>query len=214
VIFLRDEEREELIVRTCVGIDSDAVRVGNPLRVPDRLKHLLLRMRDLRQIGNIEAGIEGIGFPILVVPLKIKGERIGLLITGKQNSSRVMFDEIRRRLFQLIATFASLVIENAKVYDYLRQQFAQHSHDLILANRGTAGAGDEAQQLMISSLKNPNKVVRLLALSFYKELSRAGFGPGHIATAAAEMLDCISRQEFTESSLPESFRPERKNTPE
>lgn len=48
---------------------------------------------------------------------------------------------------------------------------------------------------MISSLNNPNKVVRLLAESFYKELTRAGFSPGHITTAAAHILECITRNE-------------------
>jgi len=199
VILLRDEERQELIVRTCAGILSDGVRVGFPLKVEARLKRILWRMRGTRQIGSIEAGIEGIGFPILVTPLRVKGECIGLLITGQSNPGKVTFDEIRRRLFMLIASFASLVIENAKVYDYLRQQFAQRSKELIEANRLDSGLkGDETEHLMVSSLINPNKVVRLLAVSFYKELARAGFGPSHVTTAAAEILDCVTRQEITE----------------
>lgn len=197
VVLLRDEGRHELVVRTCVGIESPNVQVGHPLRVQERLKNILWRLRTTRQIGSIEAGIDQIGFPILVTPIRVKGDCIGLIITGKSLSGKVAFDEHRRHLFTLIATLASLVIENAKVYDYLRQQFAQHSRELIEENRSNAGQRDEAEQLMVSSLKNPTKVVRLLALSFYKELARAGFSPGHITTAAAEILDCISREELT-----------------
>jgi hypothetical protein len=196
VLLMRDEDRGELIVRTCAGISSRNVRVGHPLVVPDRLKRILWNVRFLHQINSIEAGIKDIGFPILVVPVSVKGERIGILITGKPRTPVNGFDTIPRKLFGLIAPFAALMIENGKVYDYLRQNFAQHSQELIEANRKEAGQRDQAQQLMISSLNNPSKVVRLLAESFYKELARAGFSADHITTAAAQILECITRQEL------------------
>ncbi|MBN2452259.1 MAG: hypothetical protein JXR77_17875 [Lentisphaeria bacterium] len=193
VILLRDEERGELIVRTCVGIRSRNVRVGHPLVVPPRLKSILWRLRSLHQINGLEVGIEDLAFPILVNPIRVKGERVGLLVAGGLRTPLRGFDPIRRGLFALIAPFASLVIENAKVYDYLRQSFAQRSQDLIEANRREAADRDQTEHLMVSSLSNPNKVVRLLAESFYKELVRAGFTPGHITTAAAQILECITR---------------------
>jgi len=199
VLLLRDEERRELVVRKRVGIDAPGIRVGHPLDVPERLKSILLRARSLRRINWVDSGIEAIGFPILVVPLKVKGERIGMLITGKSAGAEPGFSPVRRRLFVLVASFASVVIENAKVYDYLRQRFAHKSQELIEENRRDAATRDEAQQLMISSLRNPNKVVRLLAETFYRELARAGFGPGHVTTAAAHLLECITRGEYSES---------------
>ncbi len=196
-ILLRDDDRNELIVRTRAGIAAPGLQTGHPLAVNARLKHILLRMNSMRQIGTIESGIEGIGFPILVTPLRVKGERVGLLITGSLFPGRTSFDGLRRRLFSLIAAFSSLILENAKAGDYLRQQFAQRSAELLEANRLAAAGGTRSaeEHLMVSSLKNPTKVVRLLAVSFYKELARAGFSPGHITTAAAELLDCITRQE-------------------
>lgn len=195
-IMLRDEEHSELVVRTLAGIGGPALRAGYPLEVPVRLKNILWRLRSIHQISWVNSGIDQIGFPILVTPLCVKGVRIGLLATGKCRFGSAGFNPVRRRLFELVATFASLVIENAKVYDYLRQQFAQRSQELAEANRRDAAGKDEAEQLMISSISNPNKVVRLLAESFYKELSRAGFGPGHIMTAAAHILECITRADM------------------
>lgn len=192
VLLLRDEERRELIVRTRIGISTPEVRVGHPLRVPERLQRILWRSRHLRQINWIEAGIEDIGFPILVMPLFVRGTRIGLLITGKSSRRDPAFDGVQRKLFSLLAPFAGLIIENAKVYDYLRQSFAQRSHELIESNRREAGEKDQTQHLMVSTLNNPNKIVRLLAESFYKELARAGFTPDQITTAAAHMLECIT----------------------
>jgi len=194
-IFMRDEAREVFVVRSCTGVSGPNVRVGHPLVVPERVQRILWRLRYIRQIGGIDTGIEGLGFPMLVIPLRIKGERIGLLITSKPVHDAVQFGETKRQLFKLVSCLSSLVIENAKVYDYLNQQFAQRSHELLDANRADAGQNDETHQLMVSSLRNPDKVVRLLASSFYKELVRAGFSPGHITTAAAEILGCITRQE-------------------
>lgn len=196
VLLMRDVDRHELIVRTGVGIESRGVRVGHPLDVPERLKHILWRIRSLHQINWVDSGIPDIGFPILVVPLRIGGEVVGLLLTGKSTAGGTAFNAVQRRLAMLVATFAALAIERAKVYDYLRQQFAQRSQELMEANRrDTDSGGDETQRLMISSLTNPNKVVRLLAESFYKELVRAGFAPGHITTATAQILECITRED-------------------
>ncbi|MCK5803699.1 MAG: hypothetical protein KAI66_12735 [Lentisphaeria bacterium] len=195
VVLFRDEELHQLIVRTSYGIDSPSVRVGHPIVVPDRLKDLIWRQRYTHQLNSLDAGIEGIEFPIMVTALCVKGERIGVLLTSKSTIEGENFQRIRRRIFTLIANFASLVIENAKVYDYLRQQFAQRSQELIVANRKDADTRDEIQQLMISSLNNPNKVVRLLAESFYKELARAGFSAGHITTATAHILECIVKDD-------------------
>lgn len=195
-ILLRDEEREEFVVRACRGVDDRKVRVGHKLEVAERLKRILWRARSARQIGWIETGIENLGFPMMFVPLRIKGERIGLLLTGvPEDGGRSRFSPAERRLLVLVASVSSLVLENAKVYDYLRQRFAQRARDLIEDNRRQANGKNEEEQLMISSISNPTKVVRLLASSFYKELVRAGFAPGHITTAAAEILDCITRQQ-------------------
>ena len=124
----------------------------------------------------------------------MKGEVIGLLLTGKANSGKFGFDEVSRKLFEVIASFASLVIENAKVYDCLQQDFRHRAHELVAADSLESGAMDATEHLMVESLKNPNRVVRQLAVSFYRELVQAGFGPDHIATAAAEILGCIASQ--------------------
>jgi len=193
-ILLRDEGHQEMIVRACRGVSSPKLRKGHPIELPERLRRILWNTRYTHQINWIEAGIEHIGFPILVTPVSVRGTRVGLLITGKGRVGE-RYDMIRQRLHALIATFASLVIENAKIYDYLRQRFAEHSRDLVEANRREAnGTRDEAEQLMVSSLTNPDKVVRLLAESFYKELRRAGFSAGNITTGAAHILECITRE--------------------
>lgn len=193
-ILLRDETRQEFIVRSCEGFPHESGRVGHPLAIPKRLLDILWRIRIIRQIGGVETGITGLGFPLLVVPLRVKGERIGLLVTAKPARGVTKFSNVKRQLFVTVASLASLAIENAKAYDYLNQHFAQNSKELMEENRRVAKGGDETHQLMVSSLSNPTAVVKLLAQSFYKELHKAGFSPDHITTAAAEILGCITRE--------------------
>lgn len=201
-ILLRDETRHQFIVKSCEGFPHERGRVGHPLSIPDRLLEILWRIRIIRQIGGIETGITGLGFPLLVVPLRVKGDRIGLLVTAQPVERIARFDDVKRQLFVTVASLASLAIENAKAYDYLRQHFAQNSRELMEENRRQANGRDETHQLMVSSLNNPAAVVKLLAQSFYKELNLAGFSPDHITTAAAEILGCITREGTVRDTQP------------
>lgn len=194
VILLRAEDRAELIVKTCAGIDAPGVRPGNPLAVPPRIKAILWKVRFVHRIGSLSTGIEGIEFPIAAAPLRVKGESVGVLVVGGLTQSEDGFSPIQRRVLGLVAALASLILEKAKVYDYLHQQFAQRSQEIMDANRNVGSGEIDASRLVVTSLKDPAKVARMLAVSFYNELARAGFSPNDIVTAAAELLACISRE--------------------
>ena len=197
--LFREEERKELVVRTVVGIDSPNVQVGHALNVPARLQNILWQTRHLHQINWIYSGIDDIAFPILCIPILVRGARIGLLMAGgaRDKSLSKPYDPARRRILTLISHFASLVIENSKVYDYLNQHFAAASRELRAQNRLDAEIRErtETEQLMVTSLKNPSKVVRLLTESFFKELVLAGFNAGHITTAAAHLLELLTQSD-------------------
>ena len=197
VFLFREEERKELVVKTVVGIDSPNIRVGHALNVPARLQNILWQTRHIHQINWINSGIEDIMFPIICTPILVRGARIGLLIAGgsREKGTEKPYDIIRRKILALISHFASLVIENSKVYDYLNQHFAASSRELRDQNRQEAEFRNrtDAEQLMVTSLKNPTKVARLLTESFFKELVLAGFNAGHITVAAAHLLELITQ---------------------
>ena len=210
VFLFRDEERKELIVKSVVGIDSPNLKIGHRLYVPQRLHSILWLCRYIHQIGRVDAGIDGITFPIIINPITVKGSRVGLLIAGgpKDKDTDSPYDAVRRKLFNLISPFASLVIENSKVYDYLRQSVVLNSKEL--RQSVIADAGDkrnEEEQLMINSLKNPIKVVNKLAETFFMQLAETGFTAGHITSAAAHILDCITKSEIDPTSGKLTFTP-------
>ena len=195
VFLFRDEERKELI---------------NLIQENNQKHSILWLCRYIHQIGRVDAGIEGITFPIIINPITVKGSRVGLLIAGgpKNKETDSPYDAMRRKLFSLITPFASLVIENSKVYDYLRQSVVLNSKEL--RQSVIADAGDkrnEAEQLMITSLKNPVKVVNKLAETFYMQLAETGFTAGHITSAAAHILDCITKSEIDPTSGKLTFTP-------
>lgn len=196
VFLFRDEERRELIVKSAVGIQGRNIRVGHYLVVPERLKSILWRLQNMHQLNWVDSGIDDIGFPIIVAPITVKGVRVGLLATGAaKDTSLRPYDSVRQRLFALIAPFASLVIENAKVYDLLKQHFAINSQELRKLSEQQNEGRDPAEQFTVNSINNPGKVAKILAESFYKELKRSGFHPTHIAGAAAQLLECIVKDD-------------------
>ena len=187
-VLLMDEEKQRFIVHATVGLDPAIFREGSPLIVPDRLQAILFRLQNIHQVNWIDSGLEGIQFPIIVMPLFFKGHRIGHLFAGGAKDPNAARDPVRRRLFSLLGPFASLIIENGKAMDLLNQRLA-----LRPAEVPPEEAGD-GNQLMINSIRNPAKVVRILAESFYRELTKAGFNEGHVTIAAAHLLDCIVRK--------------------
>jgi|LSQX01.1.fsa_nt_gb hypothetical protein len=189
--LLIDEMQQRFIIRSAVGIDSPNFEVGQPLVLPERLLNILWRLQNLHQINWIDSGIDGLKFPIIAMPIRFRGNRIGHLVTGGAKDVSKTKDPVRRKMFSLLAPFASLIIENAKAADLLSQRFALSSRELLEAAERDAKDGDAASQLMVASIKNPVKVVRLLAESFHRELASAGFNSGQITIACAHLLDCI-----------------------
>jgi hypothetical protein len=193
--LLADEEKQLFIVRAAVGLESSNFREGYPLVVPERLQNILWRLQSLHQINWIDSGIEGIHFPIITMPIYFKGARIGHLITGGARDPSHAKDPLRRKLLSLLAPFASLIIENGKATDLIRQRFVLNSRELLddvrRESAETGGQNTPEDQLMVTAVRNPGKVVRLLAASFYRELSNSGFNDGHIAIAAAHLLEGI-----------------------
>lgn len=201
-----DEEHKCFIIRAAIGLDSENFCIGQPLQLPDRLQSILWRLRNIHQINWVDSGIEGIKFPIIAMPIQFKGMRIGHLITGGAHDTSTTKDPIRRNLFALLGPFASLIIENAKATDLLSQRFVMHSRELLKSAEREATNGNAAERLMVNSISNPIKVVRLLAESFHRELASAGFSTGHITIAAAHILDCALKN-CTNSAAVDANKP-------
>ena len=65
------------------------------------------------------------------------------------------------------------------------------------------GAGDPAAGAAgVAAYRNPDDLARILARSFFKEMTRAGFAPGQIVSAASELIGQLngSLQDWTQGA--------------
>lgn len=212
-VFLQlDEEHNCFIVRAVAGIDAPAVRLGNPLQVPERLQNILMKLQHQHAINWVDSGIEGLIFPIIAMPIHFKGKRLGHLLTGGSHDLPKTKEPARRKMLSLLSPFISLVIENAKANDLLSQRFAMYSRELMdqMQKEADVTDGRVSETLMVNSVNNPLKVVRLLAESFHRQLTQAGFTPGQITVAAAHIVSCVNKQVSDGSSKEQPVAKENK----
>jgi len=214
-VLLLDEGKQRFVVQAATGLEDAAnVRVGFPLVVPERLQKILLKLQHIHSVNWLDAGLEGVQFPIISIPLYYKGNRIGLLFAGGARNPDTANEPMRRQLFSLLAPFASLILENAHATDILKQRFVSNTRlhmeavlkegpsdalvvaavpptkDAVILPQQTTRL-PAAEQLVATSLRNPSKLVRILTESFYQELVAAGFDDSQVTIAATHLIDCI-----------------------
>lgn len=188
-VLLRDTTNHFLVLRATHGFqESPNMQIGLPLNLHPRLQSIMWKIASTHRLMAIDTGVDEIIFPILCTPLKIKGKVIGLLVISDPIDESHAFDPAQRELYTILASLTSLAIERAQAYHYLSSRLAQQAHKEIQeANEDI----NDHQDVMIQSVTNPDKVIRMLATSFYQELERAGFEKNYITIAASQLLDCM-----------------------
>jgi hypothetical protein len=117
---------------------------------------------------------------IRALPLQVDGLAIGEVhVDGPRG---LAFDN--PRLLAIFALFVGKSIQAAQLQAVLRSRFAQ----LALAQSAGKTLGDG----VALSSQNPNRVARILAKSFYRELAGAGFSVQQIINAATEILSEVN----------------------
>ncbi len=107
---------------------------------------------------------------LMSAPVRIDGRTVGVL-----NATGVAFSESELGLFEVIALFIGKPVQAIQLQGLLASRFAQ----LALVREG--GLGPAAYQ-------NPDDLARILARSFFKGMTKAGFAPGQIVSAASELI--------------------------
>lgn len=117
------------------------------------------------------------------VPIFISGKVVGVLnISNPQNRSNLDYNDLN------LATFVALMIGKSiqviQLQNILKSRFAQ----IALAQEASTAVGNAlaAQQI------EPATLVKVLAKTFYKEMTKAGLGRGHIINAATEIIGLLN----------------------
>jgi L-methionine (R)-S-oxide reductase len=87
-------------------------------------------------------------------------------------------------LLEVVALFIGKSIQAIQLQNILNSRFAQ----LALVQEAEKNLGGSLE----AALQNPDQVAKILAKSFYKEMTRAGFGSSQIINAASEIISQLS----------------------
>lgn len=116
----------------------------------------------------------------IAVPIRIHDKVIGVI----NANTPLNRSNIERKDLELLTTIALLIgksIQVIQLQNLLRSKYAQYAIGQV---RGTS--------LSVSVHQSPDKIAKILAKTFYNEMSKAGFGPDHMLTTATEIVSLLS----------------------
>ena len=120
---------------------------------------------------------------LMCAPIRMHAEMLGVInISGREQSGP--FQEHELKLLEVIALFIGKSIQVSQLQSMLDSRFAQ----IAVVQEATKGLGNS----LAAGLPNPDQVAKIMAKSFYKEMTRAGFGSRQIINAASEIIAQLS----------------------
>jgi GAF domain-containing protein len=142
------------------------------------------------QFALLARGRAGAGSSLICAPIRIDGKIVGV-INAAGASSQPALGETALRLLEVTALFIGKSIQVQQLQRVLDSRFAQ----LALEREG--------QEQLRTAYQNPEDVARVLARSFFKELTKAGFAPAQIISATTEIIDQLNTQLKHEREVPQ-----------
>ena len=123
------------------------------------------------------------GKSLISSPITISGQTIGVVNISGHICDRA-FNLVDLNLLNVVALFIGKSIQAIQLQSILNSRFAQ----LALAQEAQNNMGASLESVIL----NPDQVAKILAKSFYKEMTRGGFGSNQIISAASEIISQLS----------------------
>lgn len=126
----------------------------------------------------------------LAAPVRVNGEVVGFLCVSKRRRSPDQrFVSVDRDLFFALSEFLGYAIEMQQ----MRQLLASRYAPAVLYRDQHEKTGQEVYiSNVVQAVRYPNKVAKMIAKSFYKDLRKAGFEPKQILLVASEIIDNLN----------------------
>ena len=192
MLFRQDEEGGEFRLRICAvhgkltpdardegvkvneGIVGRVAASGQPLLVEDIL---------CSEFSSLARHPDSPSRSFICVPILITGRVIGVINVSNPEDGRT-FDLSDLNLANLLAVLVGKSLQVSQLQNLLRSRYAQlallkETQELTTSNL-LAGKGDTGL------------MVKVFAKTFYREMTRAGFGRDHIVEAATEIISLLS----------------------
>lgn len=120
---------------------------------------------------------------LMCAPIQMHSEILGVInVSGREATGP--FEAHELKLLEVIALFIGKSIQVSQLQAMLDSRFAQ----MAVVQEAAKGLN----QSLAVGLPNPDQVAKIMARSFYKEMTRAGFGSRQIINAASEIITQLS----------------------
>ena len=156
------------------GVAGHVMATGSPLRIDDiatsPFADCARRIADPRR-------------SLMCAPIRMHAEMLGVInVSGREENGP--FKDHELKLLEVIALFIGKSIQVSQLQSMLDSRFAQ----MAVVQEAKKGLGNS----LAAGLPNPDQVAKIMAKSFYKEMTRAGFGSRQIINAASEIIAQLS----------------------
>lgn len=121
----------------------------------------------------------GFGDSLISAPIRIDGRVVGV-INAANGAGATAFDDAALVLLETTALFLGQALQLRQLRHLLGSRFAQQ-------------AVQEQEEGARLAYRNPDGVARILARSFFREMTRAGFGSAQVVAAASELIGQLNR---------------------
>jgi L-methionine (R)-S-oxide reductase len=120
---------------------------------------------------------------LMCAAIHIQSKMVGVInVSGRK--AKGPFQESHLQLLEVIGLFVGKSIQVSQLQSMLDSRFAQMA---VLQE-----AANKIGSSLAAGLPNPDQVAKIMAKSFYKEMTRAGFGSRQIINAASELITQLS----------------------
>lgn len=158
------------ITRKGEGISGHVLATGKPLLVQD-----IAQSEFIKAARRLTDGARS----LISAPILIDGRIIGV-INATNPKTRAAFNMDDLNLLEVAALFIGKSVQVLQLQGVLNSRFAQ----MALAQEAQSMVGGA----MAAMSQNPNQLAKILAKSFFKEMTRAGFSATQIIHAASEII--------------------------
>ena len=120
---------------------------------------------------------------LMCVPIRLGAAVLGVInVSGRHAGSA--FEPYELTLLETLGLCVARVVQVAQLQSVLNSRFAQ----MAVIHEAAIGLGNA----LVGGSPNPDQVAKIMAKSFYREMTRAGFGSRQIINAASEIITQLS----------------------
>lgn len=154
-------------------------------RVLDSGEALLVSDIDTSELAPLTRRRAQAGASLICAPIRIDGQLVGV-INVASTPGQPAFGETELHLLEVTALFIGKSIQVQQLQHLLDSRFAQ----MALLQEARERVGDSVRL----AYRNPEDVAKILARSFFSEMTKAGFESAQIVSAASELIEQLNRR--------------------